>query len=202
MVLVDLVKDKIMPMDIKEAVESLLRPEANGIHCLLIYNDLNACREFYSYYFKESLYRNNEIVQISPFYETEDSVRYTITQRQLKETMDLGRLEKGDNKRLIIIDSLEKYLSSSDVTHDYENIQHLVKSAKKLGMRRATIMGDSGAFFYKKKIQKLIEYELSLPTHFEFDTKGICLYHQKDFDTLPNDKRQKLINHHEMTIKI
>ena len=55
--------------------------------------------------------------------------------------------------------------------YDYENIQDLVKSAKKLGLKRATILGDSGAFFYKKKIPQLIEYELSLPTHFEFVRK-------------------------------
>lgn len=189
-------------MEIKEAANSLLGPEANGIHCLVIYHDLNTCREFYSYYMKETIDRNDEVVQIAPFYETEDSVRYTLTHRQKIKMMDLVSLEKGGNKKLVIIDSLEKYLSPSNAVYDYENIQELVKSAKKLGMKRATILGDSGAFFYKKKIPKLIEYELSLPTHFEFDIKGICLYHQKDFDTLPNEKKQKLVNHHEKVIKI
>ena len=200
--LIDLAKDRIISMEIKEAAESLLRPEANGIHCLLIYHDLNTCREFYSYYLHESIDKNDEIIQIAPFYETEDSVRYTLTHSQHNRIMDLDGLEKGNYKRLAIIDSLEKYLSPSNAMYDYENIQDLVKSAKKLGLKRATILGDSGAFFYKKKIPQLIEYELSLPTHFEFDMKGICLYHQKDFDTLPNDKKQKLVNHHELAIRI
>lgn len=189
-------------MEIKDAVKSLLGPEANGIHCLVIYDDLNACRDFYSYYMRETIDRNDEIVQIAPFYETEDSVRYTLTHRQRITMMDLDRLEKDGNKKLAIIDSLERYLSPGNAVHDYENIQELVKSAKKLGMKRATILGDSGAFFYKKKIAKLIEYELSLPTHFEFDIKGICLYHHKDFDTLPDENKQKLVNHHEKVIKI
>jgi len=189
-------------MEIKEAAKCLLGAEANGIHCLVIYHDLNTCREFYSYYMKETIDQNDEILQIAPFYETEESVRYTLTHRQNIRMMDLDRLEKGGNKKLVIIDSLEKYLSPNNAVYDYENIQELVKSAKKLGMKRATILGDSGAFFYKKKIPQLMEYELSLPTHFEFDIKGICLYHQKDFDTLPNEKKQKLVNHHEKVIKI
>jgi hypothetical protein len=115
---------------------------------------------------------------------------------------DLDKVERGDKKSLIIIDSLRKYFSHYDTKDEYKDIQEFVKAAKRLGKSGASILGDSGAFFFKKKIQQLTEFELSLPTHFAFDVKGICLYHKKDFAVLPKDIRQKLINHHEKTIKI
>lgn len=190
-------------MKIKDAAKSLLEPKTSGIHCLVIYRDLNTCREFYSYYIHKIIDKEDEIVQIAPFYETEDSVRYTLTHsHHYNRVRYLDKVEKGDKKSLIILDSLEMYLSQPDTKDKYEAIQELVKSAKRLGKKGASILGDSGAFFFKKKIQQLTEYELSLPTHFEFDVKGICLYHQKDFAVLSKDIQQKLVNHHEKAIKI
>jgi hypothetical protein len=189
-------------MDAKEAAKGLLEPETTGIHCLVVYHDLNTCREFYSYYIQKIIDKEDEIVQIAPFYETRDSVKYELTHRHQNKGMNSNKIEKDDEKGLIILDSLEKYFSQTDIKNEYESIQHLVQSAKKIGRKRTSILGDCGAFFFRKKIPQLIEYELSLPTHFEYDVKGICLYHQKDFATLPREVRQKLANHHEMAIKI
>lgn len=190
-------------MKTKDAAKSLLESKATGIHCLVIYRDLNTYREFYSYYIHGILDKKDEIVQIAPFYETEDSVRYTLTHSHHHNRMkDLDKVERGDKKSLIIIDSLRKYFSHYDTKDEYKDIQEFVKAAKRLGKSGASILGDSGAFFFKKKIQQLTEFELSLPTHFEFDVKGICLYHKKDFAALTKDVRQKLINHHEKSIKI
>jgi hypothetical protein len=189
-------------MESKDAAKNLLKPESTGIHCLVIYHDLNTCREFYSFYIQKIIDNDDEIVQIAPFYETGDSVRYALTHRHHNRASDLNKIEKGNKKSLIILDSLEKYLPQSDTKDEYEAIQQLVRSANRLGKKRVSILGDSGAFFFKKKVPQLIEYELSLPTHFEFNVKGICLYHQKDFAMLPEQVRQKLVNHHEKAIKI
>jgi hypothetical protein len=189
-------------MESKNAAKSLLKLESTGIHCLVIYRDLNTCREFYSFYIQKIIDNEDEIVQIAPFYETEESVRYTLTHSHHNRARNLNKIEKVNKKSLIILDSLEKYLSQYDTKDEYEAIQQLVKYAKRLGKKRVSILGDSGAFFFKKKVQQLIEYELSLPTHFEYDVKGICLYHQKDFDILPEKARQKLVNHHEKAIII
>lgn len=45
-----------------------------GIHCLLIYSDLTILRKFYSSYISTQILDKEEVVQILPFYETEDSV--------------------------------------------------------------------------------------------------------------------------------
>ena len=189
-------------MESKDAAKNLLESESTGIHCLIIYPDLNICRDFYSFYIQKIIENEDEIVQIAPFYETEDSVRYILAHRHHNRAKDLNKVEKGNKKSLIILDSLEKYFSQYDTKDEYEAIQQLVKSANRLGKKRVSILGDSGAFFFKKKVQQLIEYELSLPTHFEYDVKGICLYHQNDFAMLPEEIRQKLVNHHEKAIKI
>ena len=46
-----------------------------GIHTLVIYQDLVILREFYSYYIKKRIEERNEVIQVAPFYETENSVR-------------------------------------------------------------------------------------------------------------------------------
>lgn len=49
-----------------------------GLHCLLIYSDLSMLREFYSRYIPEQIKYKEEIIQINPFYETEESVRQVL----------------------------------------------------------------------------------------------------------------------------
>ncbi len=59
-----------------------------------------------------------------------------------------------------------------------------------------------GPFVFKNQIQSLIDYEFSLPIEFNINLKGICLYHEKDFDRLPPDQKEKIIKHHKITMKI
>ncbi|HJT49420.1 MAG TPA: hypothetical protein VJ729_14640 [Nitrososphaeraceae archaeon] len=72
--------------------------------------------------------------------------------------------------------------------------------AKKTGKNGLSILGDMGAFTHKLK------YELSLPTKYHdgngIALKGFCLYHQKDFDMLPDEQKQKLIEHHGKALTI
>jgi hypothetical protein len=77
-----------------------------GVHCLLIYTDLSILREFYSHYIPEQIEGKEQVVQIMPFYETEESVRQT-----LSKAYSVINIEKVENeeKSLIIKDSLGKY---------------------------------------------------------------------------------------------
>jgi hypothetical protein len=60
-----------------------------------------------------------------------------------------------------------------------------------------------GAYHHKSKHEELIDYELSLPTKYnDVALKGFCLYHQKDFDRLSDEQKQKLIEHHGKALKI
>ena len=75
-------------------------------------------------------------------------------------------------------------------------------SAKKLGKRGLSVVGDLGIFSYMGKIKELDDYELSLPKNYDKCIKCLCLYHQQDFNNLPHEKKQSLVEHHDKIIKI
>ena len=60
----------------------------------------------------------------------------------------------------------------------------------------------SGAYRHKSKYDDLVDYELSLPSKYDIDMKGFCLYHQKDFDKFSDKQKEKLIEHHGKALKI
>jgi hypothetical protein len=167
-----------------------------GIHCMVIYSDLTTLREFYSYYIKKRIEEYNDFVLFAPFYETTDSVRRTLSEGHM--AIDVSKYE--EEGILVIIDSLKKYFSQQESDRSFK--ERMVKHAKKIGKRGFSIIGDIGAFPYVKKSIKLVDYELSLPGQYEIALKGFCLYHQNDFNTLSEDQKQKLIDHHGLTIRI
>ncbi len=80
--------------------------------------------------------------------------------------------------------------------------QEMVKYANGLGKKGVSIMEDMGSFLFKKRMDELINYELHLPKRFDINLKGICLYHQKDFDRLSEYQKQTIINQHGIAIRI
>jgi hypothetical protein len=170
-----------------------------GIHCLLIYTDLVKLRQFYSHYIPEQIMSKEQFVQIMPFYETVDSVKQTLSKGYKGINMD--KVE-NEAKTLMIVDSLGKYVGQSNVESVWKANQEIVKYANGLGKKGVSILGDMGAFLFENRMQDLIDYELCLPKRFEMNLKGICLYHQKDFDILPEDTKQIILNHHEIRIRI
>ena len=83
-----------------------------GTHTLVVYEDLEKLREFYSYYVKKRVEERNEVIQLAPFYETEDSVRKSLSEGNI--SIDIEKWEK-DEKSLIIVDSLKKYFGSDSL---------------------------------------------------------------------------------------
>jgi hypothetical protein len=86
-------------MNAKDAAETISQSEY-GLHCLLIYRDLDTLREFYSNYIQKQI-NDNELIQIMPFYETENSVR-EILSKNWEGNLDMV---KQEDKSLIIVDS-------------------------------------------------------------------------------------------------
>jgi hypothetical protein len=79
----------------------------------------------------------------------------------------------------------------------------LADYAKQIGKNGLSILADMGAYHHRSKYNELLDHELSLPTKFDdIAMKGFCLYHQKDFDKLSEQQKQKLIEHHGKAIKI
>ena len=212
-----------------------------GLHSLIIYPDLTTLREFYSYYIQKQIKEKNELVFVSPFYETTDSVRHNLSKGY--KTIDVDKYERQE-KKLVIMDSLDKYLGQNkekdkgkgkvsisgedvvvtavavvgdasnrtigsrikDESQWWSYNEQMIKHAAKMGNRGLSILGDMGAFYYMGKAKELLEYESSLPKQFDanlnlnLNLKGLCLYHQTDFDKLSEEQKQELVKHHGMAV--
>lgn len=186
-------------MNTANAVDTISESDY-GIHTLVVYEDLAVLREFYSQYIKKGIEERNEVIQVAPFYETEDSVRKVLSEGQV--SLDIEKWERAE-KSLIIIDSLKKYMGN-DITpdSDYDYNKNLVEYAKTKGKSGVSIIADKGTFPFKHRIEDLVNFEISLPTKYDIDLKRICVYHQNDFNKVPEDQKEKLLAHHVIAVRI
>jgi hypothetical protein len=162
---------------------------------MIIYDDLQTLRQFYSTYTKRQVEELNEMVILGPFYETTKSVRETLSTGHA--VIDVSKHTRDNS--LVIVDASKVYRSDTDAL-SFMNI--MAENSTKNGRRGFTFMGDMGAFQNRFNRNELISYELSLPKRYSPDRKGFCLYHRKDFDILSVDQKQKLIEHHGMVIEL
>ncbi len=167
-----------------------------GAHYIITYPDLFTLRKLYSNYIKKQIEENNEMILINPFYETTDSVRQILS----KKGVDVSKYEKEEV--LVIIDSLKVYFDQQKQQPNILFIKGLAKYAKQMGKKCLSVLGDLGVYRHKSMFNDLVDYELSLPTKFDVDMKGFCLYHQKDFDKFSDEQKQELIRHHGKAIEI
>ena len=73
----------------------------------------------------------------------------------------------------------------------------------KMAKNGLSVLADLGAYSHKSRYKDLVDYELSLPTKYDdVALKGFCLYHEKDFDNLSDEQKQKLIEHHGKALKM
>jgi MEDS: MEthanogen/methylotroph, DcmR Sensory domain len=168
----------------------------HGVHYIIIYPDLDTLRELYSKYVYKQIKENKEIVLINPFYETTDSVRQILSEKYDDGMNSVSKYEKEES--LLIADALEEYLGHHPLIYLKKGLANYAKMEKD-GL---SVLADLGAYPHKSKYKDLVDYELSLPTKYDVPMKGFCLYHQKDFDNLSDEQKQKLVEHHGKAIKI
>jgi MEDS: MEthanogen/methylotroph, DcmR Sensory domain len=186
-----------------DAIFEEIRNTEYGVHYLVIYPDMITLRRFYSYYAKMQL-DNNEIVLILPYYETTEMVRNVLSgedKYNQGSTIDVRKYEKEGS--LMIIDSVKAYFRSDTDLMSF--IGSLSKQAQNSGKSGVSVIADLASFYFHNQIDKLIEYEMSLPTQYddEMNLKGFCLYHQEDFDKrLSKQQKQKLLEHHGKNLMI
>jgi hypothetical protein len=167
-----------------------------GSHYLVLYHDLVTYREMYSQYIKAAL-SNNEIVLVLPFYETIDSVRQILSEDSA--CIDVRKREKEQS--LLIIDGLKGYFGLPNGLMSFT--KQLAEYAKTSGKNCVSIIGDMGPFFYNRKKDNLIGWELELPFRYHPSMKGFCVYHEKDFGKrLPENDKELLIGHHEQVLDL
>jgi hypothetical protein len=44
------------------------------------------------------------------------------------------------------------------------------------------------------------QFDANLNLNLNLNLKGLCLYHQTDFDKLSNEQKQELVKHHGMAV--
>ena len=182
-----------------------MRLSEYGVHYLVVYPDMITLRRIYSYYTKMQLEDNNEIVLIVPYYETTEMVRSVLSGENNKNNqrniIDVRKYEKQGS--LMIIDSVKAYFRS-----DIDLMSYLAKLAKQTqfsGKKGISVIADLASFYYNDQSDKLIEYEMSLPTKYDdnMKLKGFCFYHQEDFDRrLTEQQKQMLLGHHGKNLMV
>jgi len=123
-------EDDIIKMQLENASDTISESDY-GTHTLIVYPNLDILRKFYSYYVKKRVEERNEVIQLAPFYETEDSVRKSLSEGEI--SIDIEKWEK-EEKSLIIVDSLKKY-SDHDSPESDNNFN------KNLGSVKASFTG-------------------------------------------------------------
>jgi len=176
-----------------------LRQAEFGAHYIIVYYDMMTLRQIYSGYIKAQLEDNNEIVLILPYYETTEGVRRILSGENNNgigdSIIDIRKHEKEGS--LIIIDSVKAYFGSDTDLMSF--IGKLSRQAQNSGKSGVSVIADLASFYFHNGIDKLIDYEMSLPTKYDdqMKLKGFCFYHQEDFDKrLSKDQKQKLLGHH------
>jgi hypothetical protein len=182
-----------------------LRQAESGAHYIIVYYDLMTLRQIYAGYIKTQLEDNNELVLILPYYETTERVRSVLSGENNSSNggsiIDVRKYEKEGS--LMIIDSADAYFSSDTDLMSF--IEKLAKQAQSSGKNGISVIADLASFYYFNRIDKLIEYEMSLPTKYDdkMKLKGFCFYHQEDFDRrLSKEEKQKLLEHHDKALRV
>lgn len=176
-------------------VSEELRKSTMGAHALVLYPDLLTFRELYSFYIRSALY-DSGIVLILPYLETVDTVRQILSEDSAN--IDVRKYEKEQS--LLIMDSLKGYFGLREGLLPF--ILQTADFAKKSG-KSLSVLSDMGSFFYyDKKRDDLLQYEMALPSKYEkMNLKGFCAYHLRDFDKRFSEKeRRELVKHHGKTM--
>ena len=218
-------KENLITGSNNEILEHLNQAEY-GVHSILVYPNVETLRETYSRYVKSQLEDNNEIVLLLPYYETANKVRKTLSEgfvnvaesvgndadannTNSNSIIDVGKYEKEGS--LIIMDSVKGYFDSDN--NNYNNtdltefVKQLVKKAESKGKNGVSVFADLGSFYHyhhSKTADKLVEYELSLPSKFDgMKLKAFCIYHKEDIDKrFTEEQKQKLLDHHAKALMI
>jgi hypothetical protein len=181
-----------------------MRLSEYGVHYLVVYPDMITLRRIYSYYTKMQLEDNNEIVLIVPYYETTGMVRSVLSgenKNNQSNIIDVRKYEKQGS--LMIIDSVKAYFRSDIDLMSF--LARLAKQAQFSGKKGISVIADLASFYHFNRIDKLIEYEMSLPTKYDdnMKLKGFCFYHQEDFDRrLTEQQKQILLEHHGKNLMV
>src|ERR1051325_1512361 len=172
-----------------DALEQINQSEY-GAHHLIVYSNQMVLRELYTKYVKTQLERENKTVLILPHYETTDSLKILLGADNDDENM----MRKYEDS-LTVIDSIKGHFGADD---HMAYVNNLVDSSE----NGVLVIADAGAFFHLNKKDKLVEHELSMPSRFDVNLKRFCVFHKQDFNSLAEEQKEKLVNHHRQVLVV
>jgi hypothetical protein len=180
---------------------------------MVIYPNLNALREIYSEYINMHLgkgkqkQKGKELVLLLPYYETPDTIRHNLGGNNKNDSDNKIHVRNYEKEgSLVIIDSVKAYFGFQIdiISFIRTRSKHLASNGKK----SVSVIADMGSFYHFGKIEELMKYETSLPTKYstsKYDNiklKAFCCYHDRDFDRLKEEQKQKLVEHHSKNLMI
>jgi hypothetical protein len=156
-------------------------------HNMLIYPDLPTYRKIYSESAKRAL-ENNETVLLITTYDSFDRIKDSMVQ------VGIAVNKETKEGNLIILDAVKAY--QIDAYGAVKFVTTLVKQAERDGKAGVFALTEMGSFFIAERIATLLEYEASLQKKLDIRLKATCTYHKADFETLPNEKQEKILAAH------
>jgi hypothetical protein len=96
---------------------------------------------------------------------------------------------------LIVMDSIKAHFGADD---HMTFVNKLVNRAE----NGVLVIADAGPFFHLNKKDKLVEHELSMPSRFDMNLKRFCVFHKQDFNSLAEEQKQKLLDHHGQVLMV
>ncbi|HZW54710.1 MAG TPA: MEDS domain-containing protein [Nitrososphaerales archaeon] len=162
-------------------------------HNLLVYDDMQSFREFYSEYAKESL-TSGEILLLASQYEDVERVKRNLAFTGINVESHLS------DGTLHVLDAQKGYFGTDDVEGIIKLALSLASKAEKERRRALSGVADLGSFFAFHEVERMMHYELSLPQKFEQRMQTICCYHEKDFESLTQEDGESLLAHHHKSI--
>ena len=102
----------------------------------------------------------------------------------------------------MIIDSVKAYFGSDADLMSF--VEKLAKEAQSSGKNGISVIADLASFYYYNQVDRLIDYEMSLPTKYdnEMKLKGFCFYNRSFDKRLSKEQKQKLLKHHSKNIML
>jgi hypothetical protein len=181
---------RMLNYHIDDALEQINQSEY-GAHHLIIYPNQRVLRELYTKYVKRQLEDENKIVLMLPHYETTDSLKRVL----LAADNDNENMMKKYEDSLIVMDSIKAHFGADD---HMTFVNKLVNRAE----NGVLVIADAGPFFHLNKKEKLVEHELSMPSRFDMNLKRFCVFHKQDFNSLAEEQKQKLLDHHGQVLMV
>lgn len=166
------------------------------IHDQILYNNIDALKNWCLQFCKIALLESNEIVL------------FLSDNASIKESLiDLTNNDRGKMRNegsLVIVDSKKGFYSMLDrFVGIIIMVKMLLRRSETRGKNGVTVVSDTGLFFHLNRIDDLVRHEnMVSSTVTNMRIKIICAYNALDFVRLNDEQKQSLQSLHDMVVSL